>query len=165
MGRNVQLQVTEQLANFRVLFLKRNIFCAWGITRRFILMWLCTVAWLVVQFPCQASSLHAEEVTPHKSHTIASLQCSGHGWISHHYHRVKQQLGAGKKQMCHKAKRCTWGKAEGRELFWVLCSVGGFVTLWKFWEVCVWREALKLEELYEKHAVHGGVSVAAEHFV
>ena len=39
------------------------------------------------------------------------------------------------------------------------------MTLGKFWEVCVWREALKLEGLHEKHAVHGGVSVAAEYFV
>jgi len=83
-------------------------------------MWLCTVVWLVVQFPCRASSLHAEEITPHKSHTTESLQCSGHGWISHHYHRVKQQqLGAGKKQMCRKTKPCTCGKAEGREMSFV----------------------------------------------
>ena len=26
---------------------------------------------------------------------------------------MKQQLGAGKKQMCHKAKRCTWGQGRG----------------------------------------------------
>jgi hypothetical protein len=75
---NVQLQVAEQLTNFRVLFLKTHLLCLRNYAAIYsdVVMY-GSLACGPISVP--ASSLHAEEVTPHKSHTTESLQCSGHG--------------------------------------------------------------------------------------